>query len=186
MRKKTITSFSSPHSGAGRIPQRLFLLLVLCLFSTLPILAHEQKTAVTRILFNDRTGNVEVMHRFLVHDAEHAASMIFGEGQSLLESEDSRELFSSYVVNRFAIELIGPDEVIEPVSLNFVGAEVDGQFMWVYQEFEMPGSLTGLTVVNMALRDVWPDQSNLVNIERGGEILSLTFVEGSQILSVEF
>ena len=29
--------------------------------------AHQQKNAVTRILFNENTGNIEVMHLSLIH-----------------------------------------------------------------------------------------------------------------------
>ena len=42
-----------------------------------------------------------------------------------------------------------------------------------------------MTVVSMALRDIWPDQSNLVNIERSGEVLSLLFTGAVEVLTVE-
>ena len=63
------------------------ILLGLLLMSTSE--AHQQKNAVTRILFNENTGNIEVM-RFFIHDAEHAAGLIFGERQMLAESRESR------------------------------------------------------------------------------------------------
>ena len=34
--------------------------------------AHQQKIAITTVLFNPRTENIEIMHRFNLHDAEHA------------------------------------------------------------------------------------------------------------------
>ena len=49
---------------------RLILLVLCCL--SLQLSAHEMKSAITKVLFNQRTGNIEVMHRFYVHDAEHA------------------------------------------------------------------------------------------------------------------
>jgi hypothetical protein len=42
-----------------------------------------------------------------------------------------------------------------------------------------------MTIVNMALRDVWSDQSNLVNIERDDRIYSLTFDGARELLSIE-
>ena len=111
--------------------------------------AHEQKTAVTRILFNPSSENIEVMHRFLVHDAEHAAGQIFGVGQNLLESADSRALFSSYVVNRFSIDAeLSTGEEIE-MTLDYVGAEIEGQFLWVYQETKKIDSIKSFSMVNM-------------------------------------
>ena len=115
------------------------------------------------------------MHRFFIHDAEHAAGLIFGERQMLAESQESRELFSSYVINRFSIEASFHEGNSEVLSLSYVGEEVDGQFLWVYQEIPAQEGITAFTIENLALRDVWSDQSNLVNIERGRRIYSLTF-----------
>ena len=147
--------------------------------------AHQQKNAVTRILFNENTGNIEVMHRFFIHDAEHAAGLIFGERQMLAESRESRELFSSYVINRFSIEASFREGNSEVLGLSYVGEEVDGQFLWVYQEIPAQDDITAFTIVNLTLRDVWSDQSNLVNIERDGRIYSLTFDGSAEVLTVE-
>ena len=147
--------------------------------------AHQQKNAVTRILFNENTGNIEVMHRFFIHDAEHAAGLIFGERQMLAESRESRELFSSYVINRFSIEASFRAGNSEELGLSYVGAEVDGQFLWIYQEIPAQDDITAFTIVNLTLRDVWSDQSNLVNIERDGRIYSLTFDGSAEVLTVK-
>jgi hypothetical protein len=171
---KTIRAMSSKTSIA------LLLLLALPLVGN----AHQQKTAVTRVLFNPNTGNIEVMHRFFVHDAEHAATQIFGERLALMESAESRRLFSNYVLNRFAMEATLANGEHEELELSFVGEEIDGQYLWVYQEIPNNSAITELTIVNLTLRDVWPDQSNLVNIEREGEIYSLTFQGSDEVLSV--
>ena len=165
---------------------RICFNLLLFVWLSLPLIgsAHQQKTAVTRILFNPNTGNIEVMHRFFVHDAEHAATLIFGERQTLMESTESRELFSSYVMNRFSVEANFSDGESRELALDYVGPEIDGQFLWVYQEIPVEEGIRALTIVHLALRDVWPDQSNLVNIERDGEIYSLTFQGNDEVLSV--
>ncbi len=159
------------------------ILLGLLLMSTGE--AHQQKNAVTRILFNENTGNIEVMHRFFIHDAEHAAGLIFGERQMLAESRESRELFSSYVINRFSIEASFREGNSEVLGLSYVGEEVDGQFLWVYQEIPAQDDIMAFTIVNLTLRDVWSDQSNLVNIERDGRIYSLTFDGSAEVLTVK-
>lgn len=161
---------------------KLFLLLMLALPFT--GYAHQQKNAVTRVLFNANTGNIEVMHRFFIHDAEHAASQIFGERLTLMESAESRQLFSNYVMNRFAIEASFADGSSKGLALEYVGEEIDGQYLWVYQEVSEDAGITALSIVNLALRDVWQDQTNLVNVERDGEIYSLTFQGSDEMLSV--
>ena len=157
----------------------------ICFLVFLPSHAHQQKNAVTRILFNENTGNMEVMHRFFIHDAEHAAGLIFGERQTLAESKESRQLFSSYVINRFAVEVTYADGKREELALSYVGEEVDGQFLWVYQEIPAADNITTMTIVSTALKDVWSEQSNLVNIERNDRIYSLSFDGAAEVLSVE-
>ena len=160
------------------------LFLLLSLLSGYSV-AHQQKMAVTRILFNANTGNIEIMHRFFIHDAEHAAGVVFGESQNLMESDISRELFSNYVMNRFAVTAEDSLGKSVELSLNYVGAEIDGQFLWVYQETEQLDDVKALSVVNLALRDVWPDQVNLVNVEKEDQILSMSFTDSIESLRVE-
>ncbi len=163
--------------------QGLGSLVLLCALFWMPVSsAHQQKTAVTRLLFNESSGNLEVMHRLFLHDAEHAASVVFGEKQDLIESAASRALFGSYVVNRFAMQATEADGSSQEISLQYIGEEIDGQFLWVYQEavgFAESTTAQQLELINSILRDVWPEQSNLVNLEREGRINSVTFTQGS-------
>lgn len=144
--------------------------------------AHQKKEALTEILFNTRSGNLEVMHRYLIHDAEHAVRQLIDSDADLIASEQTREAFAQYAVARFA--LLGDDGA--RLELRYVGQEVDSAFVWVYQEMALPESLTGLGVIDNALRDIWPEQNNLVNIERNGQIQSLNFNGNTEWLSVQF
>lgn len=184
MKTKTRSTSLFPRGRLSLEVCRVLVYLVVTI-ACISSLAHQQKTAVTRILFNASTGNIEVMHRFLLHDAEHAAGVVFGESQDLLESADSRALFSSYVINRFAVEVVDSDGESTTLDLNYVGEEIDGQFLWVYQEAMQVADVSALRVVNLALRDVWPDQVNLVNIEKNGQIYSLSFIDTTESLEIE-
>jgi Domain of unknown function (DUF6702) len=187
MKMMSRTISSRPLAAGDRLRSAvLALLFVLCGLASSISAAHQQKTAVTRILFNDSTGNIEVMHRFFIHDAEHAAGIVFGESQNLMESADSRELFSNYVMNRFAVVAEDSQGKSSGLNLEYVGEEIDGQFMWVYQETAQLADVQALSVVHIALRDVWPDQANLVNVERDGQIYSMSFIDSVESLRVEF
>lgn len=186
---KMMSRTTSPGAQRVRGKPRAAVLALFYFLSCLmasPSAAHQQKTAVTRILFNDSTGNIEVMHRFFIHDAEHAAGVVFGESQNLMESADSRELFSNYVMNRFAVAVENSLGESTELDLQYVGEEIDGQFLWVYQETAQLQDVSALSVVHVALRDVWPDQANLVNVERDGQIYSMSFIESAESLRVEF
>ncbi len=162
------------------IPWRA-VLLVAALLLAAPLHAHQQKEAITRVLFNARTGNIEVMHRFLLHDAEHATRALFGEAFDLLSSAEDRDRFEAYVHERFS--MADQDDV--NLALTPVGNEIENQFIWVYAECPIPEGLTSLTLSHDALRDLWPEQMNLVNVERGETLRSALFDGGSTEITLD-
>ncbi len=147
-----------------------------------PAFAHQQKTAISRVFFNPRTKNVEIEHRFYIHDAEHAVKQLFDKNADILGNEESRATFADYVAKGFAIA--GPDGNI--LQMKDVGYEMDGRFFWVYQETEKPPVLEGLIIKHDALREIWPSQTNTVNIEGNGDIKTITFQGNLELLEVEF
>ncbi|MEM8771605.1 MAG: DUF6702 family protein [Pseudomonadota bacterium] len=144
--------------------------------------AHQQKAAVTEILFNARTNNIEVAHRFIMHDAEHAARAELGIDGDLYGSPETRSAFAAYVAERFS--LTAPDGA--SLQLVLQGAEIKDGYLWVYQETQAPDGLDALSVRHGALRDVWPDQVNRVNVKRGDEVRTLVFTGGADLLQVDF
>jgi hypothetical protein len=146
-----------------------------------PTFAHELKAALTTVLFNPRTSNIEVTHRFYLHDAEHAVKAIFGNDADIIGSEKTQQQFATYVRERFLMA----DQTGKNLPLSEVGFEVERRFFWVYQETKEPTTLQNLTISHNALRDLWPEQINSINIEGKGDVKSLTFNESVELLSVE-
>jgi hypothetical protein len=144
--------------------------------------AHQQKTAISTVLFNPRTENIEIMHRFSVHDAEHAVKQILSKDADIIGSKITQDQFSEYVNHRF--NLFDGDNTSLPLKL--VGYELDGKFFWVYQETQQPTKLTDLIIRHDALRDLWPSQVNTINVEGKGNLQTLTFSESVELLKVSF
>ncbi|MBF7074468.1 hypothetical protein ISG33_13765 [Glaciecola sp. MH2013] len=144
--------------------------------------AHQQKMAISTVLYNPRTNNIEVMHRFNLHDAEHAVKEIFGGSADIYNSEQTQANFTTYVVDRFAIFDLNKKQL----PLKLVGSELEGKHFWVYQETPAPTELEGVYIEHNALRDIWHKQTNTINIEGLGDIKTLTFSDNTELLSVEF
>ncbi|MCY7294844.1 DUF6702 family protein [Alteromonas sp. a30] len=155
------------------------LLACLLLAISHSVYAHQQKLAYIKVLFNPNTNNIEVMHRFSLHDAEHAVYEIFGKQADIIGSESTQQTFTRYVVDNFNLHT-SPKSLI---PLETVGYELDGLYFWVYQEMPIPSALTKITLSHNALRDIWPDQVNRVNIEIGKEVQTLIFGENITNLS---
>ncbi|MBT0587902.1 hypothetical protein KIU71_15910 [Alteromonas sp. SM 2104] len=155
----------------------LALVLVCC-----PVAAHQQKAAITKVLFNPRTNNIEVMHRFILHDAEHAVKRLFDGDADIYRSAQTQRQFSDYVLDRFSLS----DQNGNVLPLSEVGFEVDGKFMWVYQETPQQPDIQGLIVEHRALHDLWPAQTNTVNVEGKGPVQTLMFGANDSAQQVTF
>jgi len=144
-----------------------------------PASAHQQKAALTEVLFNPRSGNIEVVHRFYLHDAEEAVRQLFGADADIHAKEETRFIMARYTTQHFAMW----DEKDAPIELGLVGFEVEGNYFWVYQESETRQNPVALTMRHDVLRDIWPDQMNTVNVEGKGPLQTVLF-DGANTLMV--
>ncbi len=151
----------------------LFLMLVGMAFGAE---THQQRVAITEVLFNPRTGNIEVSHRFFLHDAEHAVRALFTADADIIRSEATQQAFADYVTSTFSIQQADG----EPLELTLLGHELERQYFWVYQEVPVPDGLESIILQHQSLIGLWPDQLNTVNVERGGEVQTVTFTGDSQ------
>jgi hypothetical protein len=70
-----------------------------------------------------------------------------------------------------------------------VGVELDGKFFWVYQETaitSVPNQLDNMTIRHDALRDIWPEQVNTINVEGKGKLQTVTFTDSVELLTLTF
>lgn len=164
--------------------RKLFIFLLLGAFMA-PSVAHQIKSAISTVLFNHNSNHLEVMHRFYLHDAEHAVNHIADKNADIHKDPQTQQRFADYVMERF--QLIIDDKA---VPLNPVGYEIDGKFLWVYQDTPLPEQVSKISVRHSALQDIWSEQVNTVNIEgqiNGTKALeTLRFRQSGKVLEVEF
>ena len=114
--------------------------------------AHQKKEAITRVIFNQRTSNIEIIHRFSIHDVEHASKRLFGKSADILSDSTSQQQFTGYVNNNFTMKRL-PGSVL---TLTNIGFEVDDTYLWIYQETPLQEAIKGLLITHGALIDIWP------------------------------
>lgn len=164
------------------VRQLLFVLVAVFALVSQTSFAHQQKAAETTVLFNKRSGHLEVMHRFYLHDTEHAVQALFDKHADILDSKQTQQQFADYVAKQFLAKSLFD----KPLTMSSVGFEVDGKFFWVYQETQLPKDLKGIKLYNGALRDLWPTQINMVNIEGRGQVRTLYFSDNKDWLISKF
>lgn len=137
-------------------------------------LAHQQKRAISTIALNPRSNAIEIAHQVPVHDAEHALRVQGAKDPDIIGSEASREAFARYVTRRFLLEVDGT--VTQPA---YVGSEITGGSLWVYQEVSGPAAGgASLRFNSQILTDVWARQENRVNIGGGTNVNTFIFKTG--------
>lgn len=143
-------------------------ILIVVMLSGVMASAHQQKEAYTTVLFNERTGNLEIAHQFLLHDAEHAFARLINSDADILLNRRTQAEFANYIYEKFQLN----DATGAPIVLKPVGFEVEGKYIWIYQEARLREIGSGLAVHMDALQEVWPEQINQINVERHGHIRS--------------
>lgn len=144
--------------------------------------AHQQKEAISTILFNSRSGNIEISHRFYIHDAEHAVKRILDKQADLMTDEAAQKAFADYVVEHFSVSF----NKQETLPLKLLGQEIAGKFFWVYQETPIVSKPSQIEVSYSALMEIWPSQRNIVNVEGVGELKSLELLSSQYQKSLTF
>lgn len=143
--------------------------------------AHKIKTAFSILLFNERTGNLEAVHRFYLHDAEEAVWELFDKNADIIANEKTQAIFSNYVTGKFALK----NQDGKDIKLETLGFQNEGGYFWVYQETPIPKDLTTLYIKQDALKDIWSEQFNVVNVEGLKQVYSLNFSDRDEWLSIE-
>ncbi|MEM6414113.1 MAG: DUF6702 family protein [Pseudomonadota bacterium] len=149
--------------------------------------AHNTHLAVTEISFNERASSIEVVHRFSLHDTDHAVELFSSFQTSPFKEKEYREHFAIYVAENFSLHSLSDKEVV----LTNIGSEIDGGFLWVYQEAVAPKKLKGLTVRCVQLMKLWSASNTvgpniLVNVTRNGKTHSLRFRDNDGSKSIRF
>lgn len=124
-----------------------------------PVGAHELHAAVTEIAINPRTGEMEIMHRMFAHDLMEAMGEETMDEASFYSDPAHIAEIGSYVegVFRFA----DPTGMLyEPT---YIGAELEGEFAWVYFVSDAPEDASGFIVDNDLLAETFADQTNMTN-----------------------
>jgi len=156
----------APGRSTTRVGGLLALLLLTLSVSTS---AHQLQAALTTIELNPRSELVEIVHRFYAHDAEHALAEVAGIEGDIRTDPALLEAFGRYVARHFSLT-DAEGNALEP---ELVGAEVEGDFLWVYQQLPAGDFGRIARIGHDSLQEVWPQQENRVNLRRDDGVRTL-------------
>lgn len=134
-----------------------------------PVWAHRLTTTETRVDINSKTGRVEVVHTFHVHDTEETllkAGVLSDDLTSLRE----RAKLALYIGEKFKLY-----QNQAPIELSIVGAELDKRNVLTFQEGQIEAPLGTLSVEADMMRALVHNQINNVDVYIDKAVTSLQF-----------
>lgn len=152
----------------------LVLAAVMVLGGANPSTAHKYYATLSLIDYNPRSSNFEIVHRFFVHDVEEVLSSKAGE-EVFWDNPDKMEpMLKALLASEFSFVIDG----LEKSEPEYIGFEVEGELMFIYQTVAYQGERpSGFSVASSMLMGFYDDQVNTVNLTWGSSRASETFVQ---------
>jgi Domain of unknown function (DUF6702) len=166
-----------PKASKGNLWR--FCLALMLLFGTLsgtPAFAHHAHAGLTEIATSKVNQDMEITHRLYAHDLE--PRLFYKVMSGWEETPIGIEKVGEYCDAKFKIFING-----KRLPLNYVGAEPDGEFIYVYFTAPRPHAGDTLYVDDTLLQDAFDDQVNLVNLTLNGQTQSQYFRFGEKAKS---
>ncbi|MBQ4813262.1 hypothetical protein J8M20_18010 [Pseudoalteromonas luteoviolacea] len=163
---------------------RTWLFAGLCLMLANSAQAHKLKASIATANIFPEQGNIQIEYRFHLHDLEHALVHLFNEHKNVYHNDRVQQAFADYVYTHASLRRLNG----QALALSAATVKIDAKYLWVYQEaqFAKGTPLKGLQMRHGALRDIWPDQINLVNFRGIGKVKTMHFDKDDNWLTVEF
>lgn len=158
-------------TGGGGIPtRRLAIMAGGALLIAPPALAHRAQTVLSTVMWNPGASTLDVMHRLHGHDAELCLAQKNAGGQVDITVLRSQAQLMIYIEGTFGLMDGGKALVLSPL-----GAELQGEAVLLYQECKLASPPQSLAIDNRILRDVFENQTNLVNVRLAQRTRTLLF-----------
>ena len=146
--------------------------------------AHDFHVSLTEVRHNAKEQTLEVSVRLFTDDLDKAIVLSTGQSTGLVKGQETpatERLISTYLKSNLGIEVDG-----KSAALQFLGKELQTDAVWCYLEVEGVHKVERIKVRNAALIEVFPDQTNMVNVHVGSQTRSVLLRKGTTDGTLEF
>lgn len=152
---------------------RRFSLLLIALSLSVVALAHAYHASLMQVRYNATKQRLEVALKVFTDDFEKALFVGQAAPVSLEESPKAQTTALTTALLRRSVVLgTRPGEAL---PLQFLGFEKENDSHWLYFSVQLTQPVTSIYLQNKVLMDVFPDQTNIVNVEANGKQTSSLF-----------
>jgi hypothetical protein len=170
-----------------------FLIIAITLGFTTSALAHPFHLCSGEMEFNPKTKRWEVAMKMHPSDIETVIRKKTGKKIDVAAKEGSPELVD-YLSQHFQLTAAEPAKAAAEnraeQKLEFIGAEIERGWLWVYFEIPAPEGKGAVTLTHSVLLDDVEKQSNTILVRNKGKRASLHFSSdkrkvGNELLAAE-
>lgn len=145
--------------------------------------AHNLYHSFTTIEFNERASRVELMLQVHADEFEALLSVRLKKRMSFMHNDDYDALVEAAgaeIIKKYTISTDG-----EPLTLEYVGMEVNDRTVYAYLKAPVTSAPTTYTVMNTLLLDELPKMKNQINVEGPNGIISRTIRRGDDPVTID-
>ncbi|WP_316735344.1 DUF6702 family protein [Pedobacter aquatilis] len=141
------------------------LFFIISLFSFKKLEKHPLHVSTTEVNFNQKEKTLEVSCRIFSDDFESILSKTYKQKTDLVNPALKNQmdvLVKKYLQSHLLIKANG-----KPVSMNYIGFEIDHEATNIYLEVEKISAIKTLEVNSSILYDLFDDQMSIVHLVKG-------------------
>jgi hypothetical protein len=146
------------------------MLALIYLFAKLAVL-HPFHVSVCDMVYDSDDKHLKISVRLFLDDLEDGLKPMIGdESYDITDTsrwDETQEALEAYFQKHLGISIKG--KALEPV---YLGSEIESDAMWCYIEVLKLRPFDEITVRYTALKEIFPDQENLVHVRLDGEVKS--------------
>ena len=142
---------------------------------------HDFHTSITRMDFNAKEKSFEISIRVFTDDFEKALSKDNNGQKIVVVNNDKNDpLVEKYIRKHFALLTSQKQKK----NYSYVGKEQEADATWIYIEIPMLEAITGFSLQNSIMHDLFEDQINLVNLNFQGQKKSYIFKKDESTIAL--
>ena len=141
---------------------------------------HAYHASITELRYNGPQKQLEISIKVFTDDFERALAQSARPGQAPLRLSTPGPMPSVRTAEYLRRQFVVKTATGGPLPFQFLGMQAEKDAYWLYGKVALPRTLAGLQIRNAVLLDVFPDQSNILNLEAGGKKQSVLFRAGHE------
>ncbi len=151
--------------------KKILFLVYIFVFTAVSSNAHPFYVSIFQIDYNSENKSLEISVKIFADDLLFALekngekNIFLGEEK---ERSDTDDLIYSYIISKFGLTVNGEKRIP-----NFIGKEMEADVVWTYLEIENINELIAIDVSCNLLTEIYPTQSNIIQVNNGKEIKNL-------------